>query len=68
MKFSTAIVSAIALAGFSQAQTAGTVGNSSSTSSSSRSSNGAVGLHGPDNAASYGLSGAVIAGALAYLF
>ncbi|CAL9737397.1 hypothetical protein MOSE0_L10352 [Monosporozyma servazzii] len=66
MKFSTAFVSAIAFAGFSQAQAAGTAGNSSS--SSSRSSNAAVALHGANNAASYGLSGAVIAGALAYLF
>lgn len=64
MKFSTAILSAIAFVGLAQAQ--GTAGNTSSTTTS-RTSNAAVPLHGQERAAAYGLSGAIIAGALAYL-
>lgn len=60
MKFSTVIVSSIAFVGLAAAQ-------NTTTSSTSRTSNGAVPLYAPDKAVGYGLGGAIVAGALAYL-
>lgn len=60
MKPSTVIISIVAFVGFTQAA-------SNTTTSSTTSTNAAVPLHGQENVAAYGLGGAMIVGALAFL-
>lgn len=61
MKLSTVIISTVAFVGFSHAAT------NTTTSTSATSTNAAVPFHGQDNVAAYGLGGAMVAGALAFL-